>query len=99
MSGICPACGTNFFCRERVLSHVSETRTRNKSGLPTCRQKLLAGLYPALDADTLEQATLSSRKALREARQKGHTHIIATQPAKRKAVAAKSSVQNGARNE
>ena len=84
-SGICPVCRTNFYSRTRVLTHVSETRVRNKSGRKTCRQRLLAGDFPELCVSVFADATLASRKERRAAQRCGRTHTLATLPAKRQA--------------
>ena len=82
-SGICPICGTNFFSRARVLTHVSETRVRNKSGRKSCRQRLLKGEFPQISDTVFADAVLATRTERREAQRRGRTHVLATLPAKR----------------
>jgi hypothetical protein len=83
-SGICPVCGTSFFSRARVLTHVSETRVRNKSGRKSCRQRLLAGEFPTVSDTVFTDAVLATRTERREAQRRGRTHVLATLPAKRR---------------
>ena len=91
-SGICPVCGTNFFSRARVLTHVYETKIRNETGQQTCRQKLLAGCCPALSESILGPAATATRKERREAQRHGRTHVPATVRAKRRQDEAQTTV-------
>ena len=75
-SGICPVYHINFVSRARVLTHVSETRIRNKSGRRTCRQRLMAGELPLLSESCLTAATLATRTERRDAQRRGRTRCL-----------------------
>eukprot|EP00973_Karenia_brevis_P012976 1761242-Karenia_brevis.AAC.1 len=81
-SGECPACGASFFSRVKVLAHAAERRFRRRLK-PRCRDVILSGAFPPVDASLLAELEASDRKERREARQAGRTHVRVDRPAKR----------------
>eukprot|EP00973_Karenia_brevis_P007924 1074663-Karenia_brevis.AAC.1 len=76
-SGVCPACGTCFNTRLRLLAHLVDSR-RDR-----CRNLILHGNFdriPDVEVQRLDNLDKISR---RDARRAGHTHELATCPARR----------------
>ena len=69
---ICPACGTNFQSRYRVLRHLSDRRRE------VCRSQLVNVSFKTLDLRTVEKLDLENMKLRNLARKEGHTHPIAS---------------------
>eukprot|EP00973_Karenia_brevis_P027885 3841401-Karenia_brevis.AAC.1 len=63
------------------MKHVSESRVRSKTGRTSCRQALLEGNFPQIDAGVLTAAMSASRVERREARRNGRSNVLATRPA------------------
>ena len=78
-SGICPANGTNFRHRLRLLSHLSDSRR------PACRDKCLApgSTIAALAPDEVARLDALDTAARGAARRAGHTHVLAVGAARR----------------
>jgi len=70
-SGICPACGTFFQTRIRVIAHLSDRRR------PRCRDRVLAGEFPALPFAEFAALQDEDRTTRRKALHAGHTHPLA----------------------
>ena len=70
-SGVCPACSMNLVERYRVIRHVTDRRR------PRCRDHILASLDP-LDTSLVQTWEDRDRARLRQARQEGSTHILAS---------------------
>ena len=82
-STICPACGTDFHSRARLLNHASDGRIRSKARTVSCRDQILSmGMEPIRDSELcrLNAQAKSDRQLARKA---GHTQIIALKPAVR----------------
>ena len=71
-SGTCPACGTAFRHRLRLLSHLCDSRR------PKCRNACLASpsIVP-LPLEEVSRLDLLDREAKTAAARKGHTHVLA----------------------
>ena len=76
-SGLCPACKSVFCSRIRVIAHLSDTRR------PRCRDRVLAGEFPAIADDVFVQLQSSDRETRKSALHEGHTHPIAVGSAQR----------------
>ena len=70
-SGACPARSMNLVERFRVIRHVTDKRR------PRCRDYILASLDP-LDSSLVQAWEDRDRARLRQARQQGSTHILAS---------------------
>ena len=70
-SGICPACGTKFQSRIRVIAHLSDKRR------PACRDRVLNGEFPLLPEQLFVQLQEADRHTRKMALHDGHTHPIA----------------------
>ena len=71
-TGKCLVCATSFCTRPRLIAHLSDSRR------PRCRDRIIQeGIPVLLTAEAAEVLDGLDAQALREARKKGHTHIIA----------------------
>ena len=75
-SSVCPVCKTDFVHRLRCLGHLADKRLK-------CREILLAGGFPPVPEEALEQLRLQDLEARRLAYRAGRSHVIATRPATR----------------
>ena len=71
-NGVCPACGTDFRERFRCIAHLSDSRRQK------CLHVILAMNMSPLSEERIKQLDESDKVAKREARKKGHSHILAT---------------------
>ena len=80
---ICPVCLSNFHERSRLVSHLSETRTRSATRGTNCHFEFLKIPGAVLPEGTIPSAELRGRQkeAFASARKKGHTHVIAEKAA------------------
>ena len=81
-TSICPVCGNDFRSRLRLITHLSETRVRSKHRSCNCRSMFLASDPPSIAASVLTKLNLADQKARHHANKCGHSHVIATLPAK-----------------
>jgi hypothetical protein len=72
-TGICPSCGTKFWHRLRLLSHLCDSRR------PRCRDRCLdpTSAIVALELAEVVRLDEADKVARREAARHGHTHVLA----------------------
>ena len=83
-SGVCPACCTMFASRTRLLSHVSERRTRGWSPI-SCNALLNTGVLPEFDAEKLRACDEADRTSRRAALKQGHSQPVVQHAAAKRA--------------
>ena len=71
----CPACGTEFVQRLRLIAHVSDSRR------PRCRDWLLSHCPRLPDAEVAKLDEVD-RELRRSAQRAGHSHNLAVAPAR-----------------
>ena len=78
----CPSSKVDFWSRPRLIKHLLETRIRSKHRTQSCRDHFMMHLPRVVDRETFDMLEARDREALRKARKDGHSHILATKPAK-----------------
>ena len=82
-SGVCPACGVNFFSRCKVVVHACETRVRSKACNIRCRDVILSGVLPKIEPLLFIKLEERDRSLKRDARRGGKSHVVINRLAKR----------------
>ena len=80
-TSVCPACGTDFRTRLRLITHACEDRVRSKRTRVSCFQQILDMNLPPVATNELHRLQAIDRQARLSARKRGRTHEIATLPA------------------
>ena len=80
---VCPVCKTDFRTRTRLMAHLSETRVRSVTRGVSCNALFLASKTAAVDGIALVKLHKVHCNAIKAASIDGHTHQIASLPAKR----------------
>ena len=82
-SSICPACGTDFHSRVRLLTHAADKRVRSITRGKSCYQQIMDMQLPRVPLGELERLQKQEREECRDAGRRGHSHPLAINPAKR----------------
>ena len=88
ISGICPACGTQFYSRRKVIVHACESRQRGKSCSLRCKDVILSGSMQKVPESVFLKLQERDRQLRKKCLQSGNTHVRVAMPAKRVASAA-----------
>ena len=65
-----------------MIAHASETRTRGRKR-QLCSEIISAHGVPLIDQNLINEYDLADRIAKRKSKRFGHSHVLATRPAKR----------------
>ena len=82
-TSMCTVCGVDFHSRLRLITHLGESRVRSAARGASCKTLFLASRPVKVDESELHRLNIIDQTARRLARAKGHTHEIASKPARR----------------
>ena len=82
---VCPVCFTQFDNRSRLLTHLSETRVRSRTGNTSCKAEFLKLPRFQCNVEGVEASKIQAEqnKHISSARKLGHSHVLANVPARR----------------
>ena len=78
----CPVCGVDFRSRTRLIKHLMETRVRSRHRTKTCREEFLLLNPKEIPTEVLDRLEKWSAEEIQQARQEGHTNVLARRPCK-----------------